>query len=65
LCSTTLDPQTINERRLTDIGAKQNSTVIFPIPINIIKPFLDLIDKTEKSAVANGGPMVRLPGICP
>jgi regulator of protease activity HflC (stomatin/prohibitin superfamily) len=38
---------------LTDIGAEQNSTIIFPMPIDIIKPFLDLIDKAGKTAVAN------------
>ncbi len=29
---------------LTEIGAEQNSTIIFPMPIDIIKPFLDLQD---------------------
>ncbi len=28
---------------LTEIGAEQNSTVVFPMPIDIIKPFLDVI----------------------
>ena len=39
---------------LTDIGAEQNSTTIFPIPLGVIKPFLDLIEKTGRAAVANG-----------
>jgi hypothetical protein len=39
---------------LTDIGAEQNSTIIFPMPIDIIKPFLDLIDKAGKTAMVNG-----------
>ena len=39
---------------LTEIGAEQNSTVIFPMPIDIIKPFLDLIDKPGKPAGSNG-----------
>ena len=42
---------------LTEIGAEQNSTVVFPMPIDIIKPFLELLDKTGKPAaarVANG-----------
>ena len=26
---------------LTEIGAEQNSTIIFPMPIDIIKPFLE------------------------
>jgi regulator of protease activity HflC (stomatin/prohibitin superfamily) len=40
---------------LTEIGAEQNSTIIFPMPIDIIKPFLDLVDKSSKPRiVANG-----------
>ena len=30
---------------LTEIGAEQNSTIIFPMPIDIIKPFLEMLDK--------------------
>jgi regulator of protease activity HflC (stomatin/prohibitin superfamily) len=40
---------------LTEIGAEQNSTIIFPMPIDIIKPFLDLREKAGKPAGANGG----------
>jgi regulator of protease activity HflC (stomatin/prohibitin superfamily) len=39
---------------LTEIGAEQNSTIIFPMPIDIIKPFLDLVDKTGKASRGNG-----------
>lgn len=39
---------------LTEIGAEQNSTVVFPMPIDIIKPFLDLLDKAGKPIGANG-----------
>ena len=39
---------------LTEIGAEQNSTVVFPMPIDIIKPFLDIVEKTRKPAGANG-----------
>ena len=39
---------------LTEIGAEQNSTVVFPMPIDIIKPFLDIVDKVAKPAGANG-----------
>jgi regulator of protease activity HflC (stomatin/prohibitin superfamily) len=35
---------------LTEIGAEQNSTVVFPMPIDIIRPFLDIVDKAGKSA---------------
>jgi regulator of protease activity HflC (stomatin/prohibitin superfamily) len=39
---------------LTEIGAEQNSTVVFPMPIDIIKPFLELLDKAGKPRGANG-----------
>src|ERR1700691_5586482 len=39
---------------LTEIGAEQNSTVIFPMPIDIIKPFLELLDKAGKAHLGNG-----------
>jgi regulator of protease activity HflC (stomatin/prohibitin superfamily) len=39
---------------LTEIGAEQNSTVVFPMPIDIIKPFLDLVEKPGKARGANG-----------
>jgi regulator of protease activity HflC (stomatin/prohibitin superfamily) len=39
---------------LTEIGAEQNSTVVFPMPIDIIKPFLEIMEKAGKPADANG-----------
>jgi regulator of protease activity HflC (stomatin/prohibitin superfamily) len=39
---------------LTEIGAEQNSTVIFPMPIDLIKPFLDLREQAGKPADGNG-----------
>jgi regulator of protease activity HflC (stomatin/prohibitin superfamily) len=45
---------------LTEIGAEQNSTVVFPMPIDIIKPFLDLFDKPGKPAGANGAALEQL-----
>ena len=39
---------------LTEIGAEQNSTVVFPMPIDIIKPFLELIERPAKAVGANG-----------
>src|SRR6202167_2672591 len=39
---------------LAEIGAEQNSTVVFPMPIDIIKPFLDLIEKPGKATSTNG-----------
>jgi hypothetical protein len=38
---------------LTEIGAEQNSTVVFPMPIDIIKPFLELFEKPGKPVGAN------------
>ncbi len=38
---------------LTEIGAEQNSTVIFPMPIDIIKPFLELLEMAGKPASIN------------
>jgi hypothetical protein len=43
---------------LTDIGAEQNSTVVFPMPIDIIKPFLELLEKPGEAAGANGATRV-------
>ena len=39
---------------LTEIGAEQNSTIVFPMPIDIIKPFLELLEKSGKAPRANG-----------
>ena len=38
---------------LTEIGAEQNSTVVFPMPIDIIKPFLDVIAGAGKQPNVN------------
>src|SRR5450755_2293790 len=35
---------------LTEIGGEHNSTVIFPMPLDIIKPFLDILGKNAASA---------------
>jgi len=35
---------------LAEIGAEQNSTIVFPMPIDIIKPFLDLMRAQEDKA---------------
>jgi len=39
---------------LTEIGAEKNSTIIFPMPIDIMKPFLELLEKAGKPAGSNG-----------
>ena len=45
---------------LTEIGAEQNSTVVFPMPIDVIRPFLELLEKAGKPAGANGDARVPL-----
>ena len=47
---------------LAEIGAEQNSTVVFPMPIDIMKPFLDLMEKADRSigSRANGAEKARL-----
>jgi regulator of protease activity HflC (stomatin/prohibitin superfamily) len=37
---------------LTEIGAEQNTTVIFPMPIDVMKPFLELLDKAAAKPAA-------------
>jgi regulator of protease activity HflC (stomatin/prohibitin superfamily) len=44
---------------LTEIGAEQNSTIVFPMPIDIIKPFLEIIEKAGKTYTANGPVPIR------
>ena len=39
---------------LTEIGGEQNSTIVFPMPIDIIKPFLDILEKADKATGFNG-----------
>jgi regulator of protease activity HflC (stomatin/prohibitin superfamily) len=36
---------------LTEIGAEQNSTVVFPMPIDIVKPFLALLEKAADAKI--------------
>ena len=39
---------------LPEIGAEQNSTVVFPMPIDIMKPFLEILERADKPNMANG-----------
>ncbi len=39
---------------LTEIGAEQNSTIVFPMPIDIMKPFLEILEKAGKPVSTNG-----------
>jgi regulator of protease activity HflC (stomatin/prohibitin superfamily) len=45
---------------LTEIGAEQNSTVVFPMPIDIIKPFLELLEQPVEAIGTNGASRVSL-----
>jgi regulator of protease activity HflC (stomatin/prohibitin superfamily) len=40
---------------LVEIGGEHNSTVIFPMPLDIVKPFLDIIDKKAGIPVSLNG----------
>jgi regulator of protease activity HflC (stomatin/prohibitin superfamily) len=40
---------------LTEIGGEHNSTVIFPMPLDIVKPFLDILDRNAGLADKNTG----------
>ena len=40
---------------LTEIGGEHNSTVIFPMPLDIVKPFLDILDKRAGLPVLSNG----------
>jgi len=46
---------------LTEIGAEQNSTVVLPMPIDIIKPFLELLERPGKPAGAGANGADRAP----
>jgi len=39
---------------LTEVGGESNSTIIFPMPIDIVKPFLEILDKQAHRLAANG-----------
>lgn len=40
---------------LTEIGAEKNSTTIFPLPIDLIRPFMDLMDARKENIEKSGG----------
>jgi regulator of protease activity HflC (stomatin/prohibitin superfamily) len=40
---------------LTEIGGEHNSTVVFPMPLDIVKPFLDILDKKAAPSVSTNG----------
>lgn len=40
---------------LSEIGGEHNSTVVFPMPLDIVKPFLDIMGKNAPAASATNG----------
>jgi hypothetical protein len=51
-----LNPVTLQLRylqTLAEIGGQQNSTVVFPMPIDLIRPLLDVMQKGSNPAVAD------------
>jgi regulator of protease activity HflC (stomatin/prohibitin superfamily) len=52
---------------LTEIGGEHNSTVVFPMPLDVVKPFLDILNRDASKAIpatplpiANGAKMPAL-----
>ena len=50
---------------LSEIGAEQNSTIVFPMPIDIIKPFMDLVEKASKTVPFPNGMIHASPARLP
>ena len=48
---------------LSEIGGENNSTVIFPMPLDIIKPFLDIASKSGALAAAAPSNNLKLPAL--
>ena len=49
---------------LTEIGADQNSTVVFPLPLDVVKPFLEAMPATAgdgEAALKDGSAHAELP----
>jgi hypothetical protein len=44
------------------MGSNQNSTIVFPIPIELIRPLLAAPVPMKKQVLANGGEPVKAPG---
>jgi regulator of protease activity HflC (stomatin/prohibitin superfamily) len=40
---------------LTEIGATQNSTVVFPLPLDVVKPFVEALQSADQRAVSRSG----------
>jgi regulator of protease activity HflC (stomatin/prohibitin superfamily) len=40
---------------LIEIGGEQNSTIVFPISGEVIRPFMDILERTDKAGAAPNG----------
>jgi regulator of protease activity HflC (stomatin/prohibitin superfamily) len=40
---------------LTEIGVTQNSTVVFPLPMDVMKPFVEALQPSDQRAVSRSG----------
>jgi regulator of protease activity HflC (stomatin/prohibitin superfamily) len=40
---------------LTEIGATQNSTVVFPLPMDMVKPFIDAVQGADERSTSRAG----------
>lgn len=38
---------------LTEVGGEHNSTIVFPMPLDIIKPFMEILDRKAALAPAS------------
>jgi len=50
---------------LTEIGGEHNSTVIFPMPLDIVKPFLDLMQRDTRAPAAPLSAVLPVNGLKP
>jgi regulator of protease activity HflC (stomatin/prohibitin superfamily) len=54
---------------LSEVGGESNSTIVFPMPIDIVKPFLEILDKNAAAATevvrGNGfkSPSIKSPSL--
>jgi regulator of protease activity HflC (stomatin/prohibitin superfamily) len=46
---------------LTEIGGEQNSTIVFPMPIDILKPFIAILDRDAADKAALNGTKLMQP----
>jgi regulator of protease activity HflC (stomatin/prohibitin superfamily) len=58
----TMNPASLQLRylqTLLELGADQNSTVVFPLPLDIVGPFLNSLPHGTATALTNGAAPVR------